>query len=70
MKPTRAPNSKNKRVDMIAANWVGRGRGFDRDDNVLYVYWKAGSAKLGAAHKLVLARQLIQLVAEHYSQRN
>jgi phosphopantothenoylcysteine decarboxylase / phosphopantothenate---cysteine ligase len=61
---------KNKRVDMIAANWVGRGRGFDRDDNVLYVYWKAGSAKLGAAHKLVLARQLIQLVVEHYSQRN
>ena len=56
----------NKRVDMIAANWVGRGRGFDRDDNALCVYWKGGSAELGSGQKMVLARRLIQLIAEHY----
>lgn len=56
----------NKRLDMIAANWVGRGRGFDRNDNVLSVYWKDGTAELGAGQKLELARQLIQLIAEHY----
>jgi len=56
----------SKRLDMIAANWVGRGRGFDRNDNVLSVYWKDGAAELGAGQKLELARQLIQLVAEHY----
>ena len=56
----------NKRVDMIAANWVGRGRGFDRDDNALSVYWKDGSAELGTGSKLALARRLIPLIAERY----
>ncbi len=56
----------SKRLDMIAANWVGRGRGFDRNDNVLSVYWKDGAAELGAGQKLELARRLIQLIAEHY----
>jgi len=56
----------NKRADMIAANWVGRGRGFGRDDNALCVYWKGGSAELGSGQKLVLARRLIQLIAERY----
>ncbi len=56
----------SKRLDMIVANWVGRGRGFDRDDNVLSVYWKDGAVGLGAGQKLELARRLIQLIAEHY----
>jgi phosphopantothenoylcysteine decarboxylase / phosphopantothenate---cysteine ligase len=57
---------RNKHVDMIAANWVGRGRGFDRDDNALSVYWKDGVTEFGAGQKLMLARRLIQLIAEHY----
>ncbi len=57
----------NKRVDMIAANWVGRGRGFDTDDNTLSVYWQGGSVELGSGPKLVLARRLIQVIAEHYT---
>ncbi|MGA9855741.1 MAG: phosphopantothenoylcysteine decarboxylase, partial [Gammaproteobacteria bacterium] len=56
----------NKHLDIIAANWVGRGRGFDRDDNALSVFWKDGSAEFGAGQKLELARRLIQLIAEHY----
>ncbi len=58
-----------KHVDMIAANWVGRGRGFESDDNALSVYWKGGTAELGTAQKLVLARQLVKLIAERYTQR-
>lgn len=56
-----------KRLDMIAANWVGDGRGFDRDDNALMVYWQDGAAELGTAPKLELARRLIKLVAERYA---
>ncbi|MGB9429545.1 MAG: bifunctional phosphopantothenoylcysteine decarboxylase/phosphopantothenate--cysteine ligase CoaBC [Gammaproteobacteria bacterium] len=59
---------ENKRLDMIAANWVGAGRGFERDDNALTVYWKGDSAALGSASKLELAQRLMQLVAERYLQ--
>lgn len=58
-----------KHVDMIAANWVGGGRGFEAEDNALSVYWKGGAAELATAQKLVLARQLIKLIAERYAQR-
>lgn len=58
---------EKKRLDMVAANWVGNGRGFDRDDNALAVYWKDGAAELGNAPKIELARRLIRLVAEQYS---
>lgn len=52
------------------ANWVGGGRGFDAEDNALSVYWPEGVAELGSGPKLELARKLIQLIAEHYSQRH
>ncbi len=58
---------EKKQLDMVAANWVGNGRGFDRDDNALAVYWKDGAAELGNAPKIELARRLIRLVAEQYS---
>ncbi|MGH8307488.1 MAG: bifunctional phosphopantothenoylcysteine decarboxylase/phosphopantothenate--cysteine ligase CoaBC, partial [Gammaproteobacteria bacterium] len=57
---------KNKRLDLIAANWVGNGRGFDRDDNALTVFWEDGAAELGRGPKLELARKLIRLIAERY----
>jgi phosphopantothenoylcysteine decarboxylase/phosphopantothenate--cysteine ligase len=59
---------EKKRLDLIAANWVGAGRGFDRDDNTLTVYWRDGAAELGTASKLELARRLVTLIAEHYAQ--
>ncbi|HET7651360.1 MAG TPA: bifunctional phosphopantothenoylcysteine decarboxylase/phosphopantothenate--cysteine ligase CoaBC [Gammaproteobacteria bacterium] len=58
---------EKKRLDLIAANWVGAGRGFDRDDNTLTVYWRDGAAELGTASKLELARRLVTLIAEHYA---
>ncbi len=52
-----------KRLDLLAANWVGKDRGFDRDDNALSVYWNGGGRELANAPKLVLARQLMGLIA-------
>lgn len=58
---------ESKRLDLIAANWVGAGRGFENDDNNLSVYWPDGAAELGSGTKLELARRLIRLVAERYA---
>ncbi|MEM7406635.1 MAG: bifunctional phosphopantothenoylcysteine decarboxylase/phosphopantothenate--cysteine ligase CoaBC [Pseudomonadota bacterium] len=53
-----------KKLQMIAANVVGEGRGFNVDENTLTVYWGDGQATLGPADKLSVARDLIALVAE------
>ena len=55
-----------KHLDLVAANWVGQGRGFDRDDNALSLYWLGGGEELGQASKLDLARRLITLIAARY----
>jgi phosphopantothenoylcysteine decarboxylase/phosphopantothenate--cysteine ligase len=58
-------NTKN--LDMIAANKVGDGLAFDKDDNALTVYWPGGGKlELPLASKMILARQLVALVAERY----
>ncbi|MCX7072545.1 MAG: bifunctional phosphopantothenoylcysteine decarboxylase/phosphopantothenate--cysteine ligase CoaBC [Gammaproteobacteria bacterium] len=53
-----------KKLDLIAANWVGDGRAFDRDDNQLTVYWAEGEQAIGPADKADIARQLAALIAE------
>lgn len=58
-----------KNLDMIAANQVGEGLGFDKDDNALTVYWAGGKRELAFASKMALARQLIELIAERYHAR-
>jgi phosphopantothenoylcysteine decarboxylase / phosphopantothenate---cysteine ligase len=60
---------EKKNLDLVAANWVSDGRGFDRDDNALWVCWRTGEKDLGAAPKKVLARSLVELIAEHYLQK-
>jgi len=55
---------ERKRLDMIAANAVGDGQGFDREDNALLVLWPGGSATLERAPKPVLATRLLALAAE------
>ncbi len=57
-----------KKLDMIAANWVGGGRGFDSESNALQVYWADGDAALEEAPKAELARRLVTLIAERYLQ--
>ncbi|GAC1619552.1 MAG: hypothetical protein NVS9B10_00350 [Nevskia sp.] len=58
---------ERKKLDLIAANWVGEGRAFDRDDNALNVYWPDGELALGPADKTEIARQLAALIAERYA---
>jgi phosphopantothenoylcysteine decarboxylase/phosphopantothenate--cysteine ligase len=55
-----------KNIDMVAANRVGNGLGFDVDDNALSLFWAGGEAQLPQAPKSVLARQLLHLIAERY----
>ncbi len=57
---------KKKGLDLVAANLVGKDKGFDRDDNALTLYWKGGELELPNAPKLDLARRLIQVIAAHH----
>jgi phosphopantothenoylcysteine decarboxylase / phosphopantothenate---cysteine ligase len=57
---------KRKKLDLIAANWVGDGRAFDRDDNALHVFWDGGERALAQAAKSELARELAALIAERW----
>jgi phosphopantothenoylcysteine decarboxylase/phosphopantothenate--cysteine ligase len=63
-------NAQDKRlakgVDMIAANKVGAGVGFDSEENALQVFWETGEQALPVTGKRKLARQLIRLVAEQF----
>jgi phosphopantothenoylcysteine decarboxylase/phosphopantothenate--cysteine ligase len=54
---------ERKRLDMIAANRVGDGLAFDRDENALVVLWQGGREELETSGKLELARRLVALVA-------
>jgi phosphopantothenoylcysteine decarboxylase/phosphopantothenate--cysteine ligase len=55
---------EQKRLDMIAANLVGPGVGFDCDHNTLRVFWPGGSEDLGQASKETLAARLIDIIAD------
>ena len=55
-----------KNIDMIAANQVGPGLGFDVTENALEVFWRTGQQSLSKTSKDKLARQLLQLLAERY----
>ena len=63
---------QRKNLDMIAANFVGQTDndkqdiGFNSEYNALHVFWSDGSTQLETARKNVLARQLIQLITNHY----
>ncbi|MET3654624.1 phosphopantothenoylcysteine decarboxylase/phosphopantothenate--cysteine ligase [Dyella japonica] len=57
---------KRKGLDMIAANQVGGGLGFEAADNALTLYGPDGAIALPRASKTELARQLVAKVAERY----
>ena len=57
-----------KSLDMIAANQVGPQQGFEQDNNALLVLWQGGRQALALAQKSVLARALIELIAQRYRQ--
>ncbi|HFD80604.1 MAG TPA: bifunctional phosphopantothenoylcysteine decarboxylase/phosphopantothenate--cysteine ligase CoaBC [Gammaproteobacteria bacterium] len=59
-----------KGVEMIAANRVGAGLGFDSDDNELLLVWEGGSRRLARDRKSRLARQLVDEIATRYFPRS
>lgn len=54
-----------KGLDMVAANLVGPGLGFDVDNNALHVLWDGGQKKLSDKPKTQLASELVALMLEH-----
>ena len=61
---------KAKNLDMIAANRVGDGLGFDSEENALDVFWAGGSSSLATAPKEKLAGQLVELISERYREKS
>ena len=59
----------DKRLDLIAANAVGAGLGFETDDNALTLLWPGGQRELPRASKAALARELIAVIAERLHAR-
>lgn len=55
-----------KNLDLIVANEVGKGRGFDCDDNAVDVLWHGGERSYPMMDKADLAGALIELIAERY----
>jgi len=58
-----------KQLDMIVANKVGNGKGFDRDENAVEVFWHGGEEKFPLAAKSEIATQLVEMIAKHYTAR-
>ena len=58
-----------KNLDMIAANEVGHDKAFDCADNELIVLWRSGRKLLPRNAKTQLARELIELIAGVYAER-
>jgi len=61
-------NARKKRmhkgVEMIAANQVGDGLGFEADSNALLLVWEGGERRLAVAPKSRLSVQLIAQIAD------
>ena len=58
-----------KKLQMIAANDVAiQDSGFNSEYNALHVFWPGGNKQFEKASKPQIARQLIALIAQHYSQ--
>ena len=57
---------ERKRLDMIVANQVGGGKGFDADQNAASVFWKDGEQQFEITDKTELALDLLKLIAERF----
>ena len=59
---------QRKNLNMIVANLVAKGRGFDADENSVEVFWRDGQQSFALAEKGQLAQDLVALIAEKYLQ--
>lgn len=60
---------ERKKLDLIAANQVGGGLGFEAEDNSLTLIDADGTTRLPTASKHALARQLVEILAQRLDQR-
>jgi phosphopantothenoylcysteine decarboxylase/phosphopantothenate--cysteine ligase len=60
---------ERKHLDLIAANRVGPGLGFDTDDNALLLLGQDYRLDLGRAGKTDLAHRLLEVVAQRLPER-
>lgn len=61
---------KEKKLNLIVANRVGKNQGFEDDYNQATVLWPRGKRVFSLAPKNQLAYELIQLIAERYHAKN
>lgn len=62
----------HKRLDLVAANWVGAkagGAGFDSAENALELFWPGGHRSLERGDKAQLAARLIEEIARLYHEQ-
>ena len=57
---------RGKQLDLVVANQVGAGRGFNADENAVEVYWTRGERSFPTMNKADLARELVRLIAAHF----
>ncbi|MCK5919178.1 MAG: bifunctional phosphopantothenoylcysteine decarboxylase/phosphopantothenate--cysteine ligase CoaBC [Cocleimonas sp.] len=57
---------ERKKLDMIVANPVGEGKGFDQDTNQLEIIWADGQLSLPEKNKQTLAYELMDIIVEQY----
>lgn len=59
-----------KKLDLIAANWVGRpGQGFDAEDNAVLLLWPGGEREIPRMDKALVARALLEAIGERLRAR-
>lgn len=58
-----------KKLDLVAANWVGEGKAFDQDDNALSLFWNGGDAEIASAAKTEVAQALVGHIVTLYRNR-
>ncbi len=61
---------ERKKLDMIAANWVGQKQGFAADENALHVILNDGEQTLPLMPKTQLARELMTLIIKRFYAKN
>ncbi len=59
---------EKKNLNMIVANLVGPGLGFETDRNAVDVYWRDGEMSFPLTDKEELASALVELIASNYEQ--
>jgi phosphopantothenoylcysteine decarboxylase/phosphopantothenate--cysteine ligase len=59
---------ERKKLDLIVANPVGEGKGFDQDTNQLEIIWTDGQISLPEKDKQTLAYELMDIIVNRYFQ--